>query len=179
MITLTEALLLWAATFALVAPSLAHPVTADTARSSRLQPRLSRLSDDQIHTLFKRQSLPALNGTSITYPTEDVKGPTPLAAWVTAYNAAKSANLIPSYPPSTMNTAGVTYPAGAGDPTGVLPSLDRVQTVELLRVPRRRGLFLFRDSCLPSQTPTDYAHGRRANATLQTTSSTRLMAWFP
>lgn len=40
------------------------------------------------------------------YPAEDVPGPTPLPAWVEAYNTAKAAGLIPKIPQSTQNAAG-------------------------------------------------------------------------
>lgn len=53
-------------------------------------------SKRDVHKLFQKRQ----NGN---YPPEDVPGPNPLPAWVTAYNNAKAAGLIPSIPPSVKS----------------------------------------------------------------------------
>jgi peptidoglycan/xylan/chitin deacetylase (PgdA/CDA1 family) len=70
--------------------SVSHPLLAERATSSK-------------KSLFTKS-----HGT---YPTTDVPGPAPLAAWTSAYNAAKKAGQIPSIPPTTIVNYNPVYPS--------------------------------------------------------------------
>ncbi|KAK4702848.1 chitin deacetylase, partial [Phenoliferia sp. Uapishka_3] len=92
-------------TLLFVAPLLAFASGASVAK--RQQSR--SISADPFS---KSSLLISMQYFTTAYPTPDVSGPTPKAAWVTTYNAAKAKGLIPSFAPSSLVNGNPTYPTG-------------------------------------------------------------------
>lgn len=67
--------------------------------------------NEDLEHLFKRQQ-------QGNYPPEDVPGPQPKQEWVTAYNTAVAAGMIPNFPPSVLANGWPAY-AGNVDPNTI------------------------------------------------------------
>lgn len=129
--------------------ALARPSSPYLDPSSPVSlPRRDTPGDPRITRLFDRRAPQAQNPpggatglTSTGYPPEDVKGPTPKPAWVQAYQAAKSAGLIPTFAPSVLGPTGNPVYSGVDGNSATVCSwtVSKCTNGECVRNPRSRS----------------------------------------